>query len=250
MIYCDSHIHLPLCNESYPDPSLSEDQFYSCVCALTTFEYCSAFNLYKTSPLNVHIMLSFGIHPQNPVIEHYEFLKGLLRNKDIQAVGECGYDFFTPEYKALEKDQIECFNAQVELCIKFEVPLIVHVRKAMDYIFRDSKKLSRIPSVIFHSYPGSIMDYKSLCKKGVNCYFSFGKSIISGKKSALQCCHDLPLDRILLETDGPYQTLKGENETKPLDIKNVYSEFCKIRNISGEKLSPLIFNNYKTIFGL
>ena len=106
------------------------------------------------------------------------------------------------------------------------------------------EELKKIPSVIFHSFPGTFREADSLKKHGINAFFSFGKPILNGKKSAIECVEKLPLQNLLFETDAPYQTLKGEKETLPGDIKKVYQRACELRKISLEEMTESILENF------
>ena len=155
----------------------------------------------------------------------------------IFAIGECGFDLFTDEYKSTFAEQKEIWNTQLELAIKYDKPIIVHCRKGMCHIFESIEKLKKIKAVIFHSFSGSVTEAISFRKKGVNAFFSFGKPILNGNKNAIQCVKSLPIDWLLLETDSPYQTLKGESFTSPNDILKVYDQFVKLRKDENEIIS-------------
>jgi len=244
-IYCDSHIHL----FHSKTPSFAERGHYFCVSSCHTkeeFDFLSDKNSFA----------SFGIHPQDcfpgksEMSETLSFLDSLCREKKIIAIGECGFDFFTKEFKATAEAQEFAFGEQLKLAQKYKLPLVLHIRKAIEKIFTYSKELKELPSVIFHSFPGTVREAESLKKHGINAYFSFGKPILNGKKSAIDCVKNLPLQNILLETDAPYQTLKGENETFPSDIKKVYEKAAELRNISEEELCQQTFENFKRAFCL
>ncbi len=187
---------------------------------------------------NIHFLTSFGIHPQNPDISEKDFLIELLEHNKIDAIGECGFDLFTEQFKLNIENQEKTWAFQLECAIKYEKPLVVHGRKCTHLFFRDIKSLKKVPAVIFHSWAGTFLEAASMLQKGVNAYFSFGKPLINGKKSAIECVKRLNRERILFETDSPYQTLKGEQETLPQDILKVYEEAEKLR---GEKIEPDLF---------
>ena len=195
---------------------------------------------------------SYGIHPQivtpsylkNDFPTELSYLESLLSEKKIIAIGECGFDFFTPEFKATATEQEIVFKEQLRLAQKYGVPLLLHLRKSIEKIFSYSGKLKKLPSVIFHSFPGTFREADSLKKHGINAFFSFGKPILNGKKSAIECVEKLPLQNLLFETDAPYQTLKGEKETLPGDIKKVYQRACELRKISLEEMTESILENF------
>ncbi|MDY2844346.1 MAG: TatD family hydrolase [Treponema sp.] len=249
MIYCDSHIHIADCKFS---PDFKGDfplENYFCVSSChSKDDFSASQGFYR----------SFGIHPQAVLEdenkkkryseEDFDFLEELANEKKIVAVGEVGLDFFTPELKENRSEQSEIFERQLAIALKYNLPVVLHLRKSIGEIFLYSKILSKLPSVIFHSFPGTVLEVKSLLNHKINGFFSFGKPILNGRKSSIQCVSSLPLNRILLETDAPYQTLKNESSTSPFDIKKVYSEAAKLRNIGETELSENIFENFKKAY--
>ena len=214
---------------------------------------------------------SYGIHPQKVAqvfleeknsghcngrdiislfSKEFVFLEELLKEEKIIAIGECGLDYFTSELKESRQEQMLVFQRQIELSQKYCLPLVLHLRKSMNDFFAFSKDLKKLPAVIFHSFPGSLQEAFSILNHKINGYFSFGKPLLNGKKSALDCVKNLPIERILLETDSPYQTLKGEKETFPKDIEKVYRKTGEIRSIKVEELSLKVQENFVKAFNL
>lgn len=249
MIYCDSHIHIAQCEISDDSNDIFFSENYFCVSSChSEDDFLASSKFYA----------SFGIHPQAVLEdkngkkrygdEDFDFLEILAKEKRIVAAGEIGLDFFTAELKEKRAEQTKIFERQLETALKYSLPAVLHLRKSIEAIFSYSKILSELPSVIFHSFPGTVLEAKSLLRHKINGFFSFGKPILNGRKASVQCVKDLPLDRILLETDAPYQTLKNEILTSPSDIKNVYSEAAKLRNIGENELSENIFVNFKKAY--
>lgn len=194
------------------------------------------------------VMATFGIHPQNPRRDLYPVLEQLAGEGRIQAVGEAGFDLFTPELAAGLPQQLEVWHLQLELAKKYQLPLVVHCRKAMDKVFMYTKELKALPAVVFHAYPGSPQEARNLLRHGVNAYFSFGKELIRGRRNSIQCVESLPLERLLAETDAPYQTLHHQAATPPEDIELVYGEFAKICGVGEVGLKAQLLSNFFSLF--
>lgn len=182
------------------------------------------------------IYRSFGIHPWSINEEYFSFLEELLERKKMDFAGECGIDLFTAELKADLRRQTECFSRQLELCENYGVPVVIHSRKSTEIMLRFSGMLKKVPKAVFHSWPGTHAESEALLRRGVNAFFSFGTNLLCGKKSALECVRKLPLERIVFETDFPYQNAKSESYLERL--LSVYKIAGEIRGFDFLKENP------------
>ena len=176
-----------------------------------------------------HIFFSFGIHPQNPVTDEAEFLYRLLETKEIQAIGECGFDLFDDEYKRLLPMQQTVWDMQLQWAQAFQLPVVIHCRKALPLIFDSVPRLKKLPAVIFHGWGGSPQEASAFLKKGVNAYFSIGKAVLRGQKSVCAMAASFDSTRLLTETDAPYMRLKAEPYSHPSDIIAVTAQCANLR---------------------
>ena len=243
IIYCDAHCHLVNCRE------LNCDQKPENWLGASTILNIEEWNM---ADFDFDLFYTFGIHPQFVCTENKEeinknldFLNNLLQNKRISAIGETGFDFFTDQFKSNATCQEEIFNNQLQLALQYNIPLVIHCRKANEKLFEYSSMLKKLPAVLFHSFMGSPVEAKSLINKGIRAYFSFGKQMLNNNKKVIACVKELPLQNLLLETDAPYQTLKGEDFTKISDIQTIYQAAYKIRNenISYVDFCIILFEN-------
>ncbi len=249
MVFADAHIHISQIKDWSPVLH-NDDVSPVCSCAHSPNEWIELSNFAKD--MQKKVVISFGIHPQNPNTAYVKKLEDILEKKLFtpKCIGEAGFDLFTEEYAKTLPAQIEVWNAQLEFSEKYKLPLIVHCRHALDKIFADSKKLSKIPSVIFHSFPGSPQEAQSIINRNINAFFSLGKPILNGNKRALKCAQELPLALLLAETDAPYQTLKGEAVTPPSDIIKVYKKIAELRNIPLLEVCNSLENNFQNAFNV
>lgn len=244
--FFDAHLHLNA--ENLNSENKSASNFYS---------GCISLHEDDNPVLKQGYVFSYGVHPLNPDKKFLYKLEELLSNQNknpykILAVGECGLDFYNRENCTEEKRslQMEVFDAQIELAVKYGKTLVIHGRKANKEMFRRCNELSKCPQVLFHSFMGSINEAESFIKKGVNAYFSFGKQVLNGNKNVIKCVEELPLERLLCETDAPYQFLKGEKKTFIEEIERVYEAFSKLRKIERGNLCCKLEENFKKCFGI
>lgn len=184
-------------------------------------------------PENKQMLFSFGIHPQNPVMDEADFLYHLLETRSIHAVGECGFDLFTDAYKCLLPLQQKIWDIQIQWAHTFQLPIVIHCRKALPLIFNSVPMLKKLPAVIFHGWSGSISEANAFLKKGVNAYFSLGKAVLRAQKSVCAMAAAFDMNRLLTETDAPYMRLKAETYSRPSDIVAVTAQCIRLRTSDG-----------------
>ncbi len=202
---------------------------------------------------SANFILSFGVHPQAPDEKEICFLEKLIKEKRIKAIGECGFDLFNSEFKATEKMQKRVWDIQTELAIQNSLPMIIHCRKALHLLFKDANRLKKISAIIFHGWAGSSVEANSFLQKGVNAFFCIGKGILRGQKAQIETAAKLDLTRLLTETDAPYMQLNGEPYSLPNDVKKVFNELARRRDIpsfESENLKTKIFQNFQSAYGI
>jgi TatD DNase family protein len=206
------------------------------------------------------LFLCFALHPQlsgekdfSPS-EGLEFLNSLAADERLDAVGETGFDLYNGKFKAAENIQDELFNNHLDIALRLGLPMILHLRKAMHKIFPFTKQLKKIPAVVFHSWPGTRGEAEALLKKGINAYFSFGTAVLKNHKEAMAAAAILPMERILLETDAPYQPLCGKDFSTWQDLNRICTCIADLRKNSGspcaspEELEAQTTENFYRVF--
>ncbi|MDR2480731.1 MAG: TatD family hydrolase [Spirochaetaceae bacterium] len=195
--------------------------------------------------------LCFAIHPQLPATnirlqnqkntpnildESISFLEKCAMKKRIDCVGETGFDLYDKNFKNTEKIQEDIFNKQIDIALAYNLPVLLHIRRAMHKIFTYTKQLKNLPAVVFHSYSGSLEEAISILKRGINAYFSFSMIISRNHKNAMRCCANLDASRLLIETDAPYQS---GYEEKYSSYKNIYNVIAKAAELRGENIQTV-----------
>jgi TatD DNase family protein len=212
------------------------------------------------------MVLCFAVHPQLPASFPGDFrreaeialalLESLAREGRLHAIGETGFDLYNEAYRESEAAQDELFAVHLELAIRYGLPLVLHIRRAMHKVFPHAKALKRLPAVVFHSYQGTAGEGEALLRRGINCFFSFGTPIILNHKGAIRACAALPADRLLLETDAPYQGLRGAPFSRWADLAAVLRGAAAIRQEAGTfrgteaELEAAVDRNFFRAYGL
>ena len=142
-----------------------------------------------------------GFHPEDITDEGIDLvaLEELLKAEKVLAIGEIGLDYYwNKENKAV---QINAFIAQIELAKKYDLPVIVHDRDAHADTLKILKRYK--PKGVVHCFSGSVEMAREIIKLGM--YIGIGGVVTfkNGRKLS-EVVADTPMDKILLETDGPY----------------------------------------------
>jgi TatD DNase family protein len=186
----------------------------------------------------------FAVHPQLPAAGAERrsgeirrvllpLLETLAREGRLDAVGETGFDLYTPAFRDTEAFQEEIFRVHLETALRYGLPLVLHVRRALHKIFAYTKELKRLPSVIFHSWPGTEAEGESLLRRGLNAYFSFGTVICLNHRAAQDSAARFPPERLLLETDAPWQPLRGKGNASWGDLPFIALTLAALRREAG-----------------
>jgi TatD DNase family protein len=203
----------------------------------------------------------FALHPQLSAdggfsfSEGLELLQALGKEGRLDAVGETGFDLYSDEFRAGEKIQDEIFAVHLETALKYDLPMVLHVRKAMHKVFPLAKELKKLPAVVFHSWPGTRGEGEALLRRGINAFFSFGSVVLKNHREAMASAAHFPANRILLETDAPYQPLRGKVFSSWRDLEAICQGIAALRKEAdspcscAEELQKQITANFYRVFG-
>lgn len=187
---------------------------------------------------------AFGIHPWYIAAAPADWARLLEQNlqKNPQAyVGECGID----KLKNHEiEPQINVLRNHIVLAHKYDRPLIIHAVKADSEMFA---LFSELPQrTVFHSFTGSSEWGKEIQKRGFFIGLNFS---ILRKKNAAEILRALRPERILLETDGPYQNLERGVETLPQNLPQLAQQIAALMQIPYAEFAQIIVNNQNEFLG-
>jgi TatD DNase family protein len=192
---------------------------------------------------NNFLHAAVGIHPQESDNSPAELEKMVEENfGKIVAIGECGLDFS----REIDKNQESVFRKQIELAQKYNKPLIIHARKAVDEVVEILREYKNIKGV-FHCYSGG----KKRIQKVMDLGFYFGiDGNLTYEDGLVDVVKNIPKDRLILETDCPYLTpvpFRGE-ENKPAYVKYIYQKVAEIWEMSFFDTEKIIDGNAKRLF--
>lgn len=191
-----------------------------------------------------YIISSFGIHPWKA-----KDFKGNLEDlnkyiKESKLIGEIGLDFFWEEDKSTYEKQRKIFNYILDESIKENKFISIHTKGAEEEIYNILKN-KEYNKVLIHWYSGDLDILKKLIDLG--CYFTISVDIGYSKLSEI-ILSMIPLNRLLLETDGPtaLEWINGEYGY-PKYIIDVYKKVATLKKIPLEELESIIEKNMASI---
>ncbi len=198
---------------------------------------------------NVYGML--GIHPEDAKNWNDEILDKIrnnVKNNDkIIAIGEIGLDYYWD--KKHKEEQKDIFIKQIKLANELGLPISVHDRDAHKDCFDILKEYNKNSKVVLHCFSGSVEFARECLKEGW--YIAIGGVVTFNSAIKIkEAAKEVPLDRLLLETDAPYLTpvpFRGK-ENQPAYVKYVAEEIAKLRNISFDEVAESTTANAEKIF--
>ena len=198
------------------------------------------------------VFFSAGIHAHEAskfYEKDYILIKKLLSHKKGIAVGEVGLDYhydFSPRLM-----QIHVFKRFVELAKKLGKPMIIHCREAEEDVYNILKENPDVGGVI-HCYTGNDQWAKKFVELGF--YIGF-TGVITFKKSEelRKVVREVPMERILTETDSPYMTPAPHRKIRPNEpylVTVVAEKIAEIKGMELKKALPVFLENACKCFKL
>lgn len=198
------------------------------------------------------IRASVGIHPHEAgkvTLADLETIQELSREAEVIAIGETGLDFYRDW--APRDRQLELFARTVRLAVTRDLPLVVHDRDAHDDVLRILREegQGRVRG-IFHCFSGDLEVARQAIDLGF--YLGLGGSItyMNPRKKRGRMIGELPLDRVVLETDAPWLSPipeKGERNA-PFRMRHVVVRLAESQGVSPEEILRITAANTARLF--
>ena len=249
MNYLDSHCHIN--DESYLedldevlDRMLLNKVNKAMLVCVSLDDYQRTLNIKKEG---IEFKKAIGVYPEYTDIDETEFNKYVSLMEKCDAIGEIGLDYHW--YKDTRDKQIELFIRQIEIANRLNKPVIIHAREALGDTYNI---LRQHPcKAVLHCYSGSYELAKEFIKLGY--YISIGGPItFKNAKEPLEVAKNIPLDRLLIETDSPYLTPvpnRGKRN-EPSNVVYTAKKIMEIRGIDEERFLDQINKNYDSLFNI
>ena len=215
-------------------------------------------NIWACIGVHPHEESKIGIHHGVLEFEEKEFEK-LVSSPKVVAVGECGLDYYKlagspEEINKIKAKQKEVFIKQIEFAIKYNKPLMLHIREAFDDAYEILSKYSILNTGYklrgnVHFFTGKLDTAQKFIDLGFTISFV---GLITYVHDFDKIIKALPLTSIQAETDAPFVPPvphRGE-KNEPSYVTFVYQKIAEIRGADPETVRLQLLENAKRVFGI
>ncbi|WP_277265050.1 TatD family hydrolase [Prevotella corporis] len=194
-----------------------------------------------------------GLHPEEVRADYVEILQEMRKllgeSKDYIAIGEVGLDFYWS--REFEKEQLMAFEEQVRWSVETRLPLMIHCRKAQNEMVHILRRYQKdLPGGVFHCFTGNEKEAEELLSFD-NFVLGIG-GVLTFKKSNLpETLKNVPLNRIVLETDAPYMApvpMRGQRNESAF-LVYIMAKIAETKCVSEDEVATVTTANVKRIFG-
>lgn len=257
MRYFDTHAHIGLIHEdSIEQLIVTQEAKQANVLRIMsiTNNLQDFFEVYQNLVTASNVIFSIGVSPsevQHPGSDWQQKINEGVQKDRVVAIGETGLDYFR---KFGDKSsQVELFIAQLELAESYNLPVIIHNRKAGHDIKEILK--SKLPSRggVLHCYSEDWEYAEDMLSRHDNLYFSFaGNVTYRNARNLHETVQNLPLERIVIESESPFMVpadFRGKRN-KPVYLPSTAAFIADIREEDEEIVTETLWNNACDLFGL
>lgn len=191
---------------------------------------------------------AYGIHPMYVTEageEDLAILKKQLQQGGGIALGEIGLDYFAEPRD--EKKQKYFFTEQLKLACEFDLPVILHVRRAIDPVLKELRRF-KVQGGIAHAFNGSFQQAEIFINLGFALGFGGGMTYEKARHIR-QLARGLPLDSLVLETDAPDISPEWcwKQRNEPGELARIARQLAELRNSSIEEVVQATGNTARRV---
>ncbi|HRN61842.1 MAG TPA: TatD family hydrolase [Luteimonas sp.] len=194
---------------------------------------------------------AYGLHPMyldRHAPADLPLLREWIDRERPVAVGECGLDYYVEGLDPATQQDV--FEGQLRLAREFDLPVIVHARRAVDAVIATLRRIGSLRGVV-HSYSGSAEQARQLWQ--LDFMLGLGGPVTYERANRLRrLAATMPLDYLLLETDAPDQPdagIRGQRN-EPARLVEVCETIARLRDADPQVIADATSANARRLFGL
>lgn len=196
-----------------------------------------------------NLFACIGVHPNDSKEDFIERdYEEMIKNPKVVAVGECGLDFFRLDENAEEEKQrqVDLFIKQIDFAVKYDKPLMIHIRDAhietLDILDDRKKEYGEKLRGNIHFFSGDT----ELAQRYIDLGFTISfAGVITFVKEYDDVIKNIPLDKIMSETDAPFVApvpYRGKRN-EPIYVKEVVKRIAEIKELDIEIIKKAMVEN-------
>ncbi len=193
------------------------------------------------------IYAAVGLHPEclnENSLSELQTIRKMASHKKVVAIGEIGLDYYYDIPKELQK---QIFEAQLALANELSLPVVIHDREAHGDTLELLQKYK--PQGILHCFSGSVEMAREVVKLGM--YIGMGGVVtFKNARKTVEVIADMPLDRLVLETDCPYLApvpFRGKRNDSTM-IQYTAAKIAEIRNTTIDEILKITAENAFSVY--
>ena len=198
------------------------------------------------------VYAAIGFHPENifdVTEEDFQETMKYINHPKVVAVGEIGLDYHWTKDPIGRELQKEWFIKQIDFANEHKMPISIHNREAFQDSLQILKEHRPLYGGVMHCYSGSVELLKEVLDLGL--YIGLdGPLTFLNAKTPKEVCEEVPLDRLLTETDSPYlapHPLRG-TVNEPKNLGWIVNEMARIKGLSKKHIMDVTYNNALRLF--
>lgn len=253
LMFIDTHVHL---NADQYEEDVEEVIARALEAGVTTMVVVGFDRKTINKAMDLAARYSFiyvvvGWHPVDAIdctSEDLAWIESLAEHPKVVGIGETGLDYHWD--KSPKDTQQEIFRKQINLAKKVNLPIIIHNREATADIVRILKEedASQVGGIM-HCFSGSVETAKECID--MNFMISLGGPVtFKNAKTPKQVATEIPIDKLLIETDAPYLTphpFRGKRN-EPAHVTLVAEEIARLKGMSVEEVANITTRNARKLF--
>lgn len=246
----DTHAHIDMLEAPIESTLQLMKDFGVKKAVIPSVEVSSMEKVIAAAEADENIYAMIGIYPSEAKAYTQEVedrMIELAKNHKVKAVGEIGLDYYWD--KSFVDLQKEVYVKQILLANKLNLPIVIHDREAHKDAYDLLLEYNQSSKALFHCFSGSVEFMRECVKKGW--YIALG-GVVTFKNAVKMkdVAREIPLDKLVLETDSPYLTpvpFRGKPNT-PAYVRYVAEEIANLRQIPLNELIDITTNNAERFF--
>ena len=246
----DTHAHIDMLEAPIESTLQLMKDFGVKKAVIPSVEVSSMEKVIAAAEADENIYAMIGIYPSEAKTYTQEVedrMIELAKNHKVKAVGEIGLDYYWD--KSFVDLQKEVYVKQILLANKLNLPIVIHDREAHKDAYDLLLEYNQSSKALFHCFSGSVEFMRECVKKGW--YIALGGVVTFKNAVKMQdVAREIPLDKLVLETDSPYLTpvpFRGKPNT-PAYVRYVAEEIANLRQIPLNELIDITTNNAERFF--